>query len=65
VSRITIASIHEKLLFVNQYTPSMHLEPASPKAAQSPNLARISWYVPRPGGTSLSFTPNSSEYSVI
>jgi hypothetical protein len=28
----------KKLLFFNQYTPSMPLEPASPKAAQSQNV---------------------------
>jgi hypothetical protein len=35
MSRITIASMKENLLFFKQYTPSMPLEPASPKAAQS------------------------------
>jgi len=33
--------------------------------AVSPYLARMSWRVPTPGGTSLSLAPNSSEYSAI
>ena len=41
VSRITIASMYEKPLCVNKYTPWRAMEPSSPKVAKSRNVGSL------------------------
>jgi hypothetical protein len=45
VSRLTIASMYEKPLCVNKYTPWRAMEPSSPKVAKSLNVGSCSYLV--------------------